>query len=100
MEPALTLKTALLSLQALLCTAEPSDPQDAEVANMYLANREQFESTARFWTDCYAKPKDGSAATNPSVLRLMDMGFSEEDATQALLDCKGDENAAVERLLG
>ena len=29
--PALTLKTALLSLQALLCAPEPSDPQDAEV---------------------------------------------------------------------
>jgi ubiquitin-protein ligase len=25
--PALTMKTALLSLQALLCAAEPSDPQ-------------------------------------------------------------------------
>lgn len=29
--PALTLKTALLSLQALLSSPEPSDPQDAEV---------------------------------------------------------------------
>mmetsp|Transcript_26400 Transcript_26400/g.60824 ORF Transcript_26400/g.60824 Transcript_26400/m.60824 type:complete len:137 (+) Transcript_26400:156-566(+) len=32
--PALTIKTALLSLQALLCSPEPSDPQDAEVARM------------------------------------------------------------------
>jgi hypothetical protein len=30
--PALTLKTALLSLQALLSTPEPDDPQDAVVA--------------------------------------------------------------------
>lgn len=29
----------------------------------------------------------------------MDMGFSEEDAKRALLECKGDENAAVEFLL-
>jgi len=29
--PALTLKTALLSLQALLSSPEPTDPQDAEV---------------------------------------------------------------------
>ena len=28
--PALTLKTALLSLQALLCSPEPDDPQDAQ----------------------------------------------------------------------
>lgn len=46
--PALTMKTAMISLQALLCTPEPNDPQDAEVANMYLSNREQFNSTARY----------------------------------------------------
>jgi ubiquitin-conjugating enzyme (huntingtin interacting protein 2) len=32
--PALTIKTALLSLQALMCSPEPSDPQDAEVAKV------------------------------------------------------------------
>ena len=30
--PALTIRTALISLQALLCAPEPDDPQDAEVA--------------------------------------------------------------------
>ena len=30
--PALTIRTALISLQALLCSPEPDDPQDAEVA--------------------------------------------------------------------
>ena len=33
--PALAIKTALLSLQALLCAPEPDDPQDAQVAGMY-----------------------------------------------------------------
>jgi hypothetical protein len=85
---------------------------------MYLTNKAQFDSTARFWTDCYAMPKDSSAASvtcyniyrvcycislksqsNPAVMRLMDMGFSEEDAKRALLETKGDENAAVEMLL-
>jgi hypothetical protein len=32
-------------------------------------------------------------------MRLMDMGFSAEDATRALLECKGDESAAVDKLL-
>jgi ubiquitin-conjugating enzyme (huntingtin interacting protein 2) len=45
--PALTMKTALLSLQALMCSPEPNDPQDAEVANMYLSDKEQFTSMAR-----------------------------------------------------
>jgi ubiquitin-conjugating enzyme (huntingtin interacting protein 2) len=41
--PALTIKTALLSLQALLCAAEPDDPQDAEVADMFKTNRALFD---------------------------------------------------------
>lgn len=45
--PALTLKTALLSLQALLSSPQPDDPQDAVVARQYLADRATFEATAR-----------------------------------------------------
>lgn len=53
--PALTMKTALLSLQALLCSPEPNDPQDAVVANMYKDKRAEFDSQAKFWTETYAK---------------------------------------------
>lgn len=45
--PALTIRTALLSLQALLCSPEPDDPQDAVVANQYKTNRPLFDRTAR-----------------------------------------------------
>ncbi|GLE05345.1 hypothetical protein PINS_up014358 [Pythium insidiosum] len=95
--PALTIKTALLSIQALLSAAEPTDPQDAQVAKMYLEDPELFANTARFWTESYAKERgpDNSAA----VARLTDMGFPAEKAKQALLECNGDENAAVEKLL-
>lgn len=37
--PALTIRTALISLQALLCAPEPDDPQDAEVARMYKGDK-------------------------------------------------------------
>merc|ERR1719507_2694969 len=47
--PALTIKTALLSLQALLCSPEPNDPQDAQVAKMYKEDLPNFERTAKFW---------------------------------------------------
>lgn len=40
-----------------------------QVANMYLQNKTQFDSTARFWTDCYALPKDGSSAGSVSAPR-------------------------------
>ena len=37
--PALTIRTALISLQALLCAPEPDDPQDAEVARQYKTDK-------------------------------------------------------------
>ncbi|RLN56211.1 hypothetical protein BBP00_00008118 [Phytophthora kernoviae] len=71
--PALTIKTALLSIQALLSAAEPTDPQDAEVAKMYLHDQEQFLNTARFWTESYAKQTD--TGSDAAISRLIDMGF-------------------------
>mmetsp|Transcript_11948 Transcript_11948/g.14458 ORF Transcript_11948/g.14458 Transcript_11948/m.14458 type:complete len:199 (+) Transcript_11948:17-613(+) len=97
--PALTIKTALLSLQALLCAAEPDDPQDAEVANMYKSNRELFNQTARFWTDTYAAVREGGEdPQGAAVERLCSMGFDAEAARRALEACGWDENAAVNSL--
>lgn len=52
--PVLTIKSALLSLQSLLSTPEPKDPQDAEVANMLLRTPKEFERVARQWATIYA----------------------------------------------
>jgi len=93
--PALTIKTALLSLQALLSTPEPNDPQDAEVAGMYKASRELFDKTAKFWTDTYAKDKPD----DEKVARLTGMGFGEDAVRKALAKHRGDEEAALEALL-
>ena len=114
--PALTMKTALMSLQALMCAPEPNDPQDAEVATMYKNNLDRFNSTASFWTECHAcptpasAPADGPAAAaaaaatapramHPAMRRLLDMGFEEVNAREALLRNKCNEEAAVEELL-
>lgn len=97
--PALTIKTALLSLQALLSCPEPNDPQDAEVANMYLSNRPEFTSTAKFWTECYAMPKADGGDISGALRRLMDMGFPQDAASAALEQNGNDENAAVNALL-
>lgn len=43
----------MLSLQALLCTPEPDNPQDAVVA-MYLNERAEFERTAKYWVQLHA----------------------------------------------
>lgn len=52
--PVLTIKSALLSLQSLLSTPEPKDPQDAEVASMLMKTPELFQRTAREWAIKYA----------------------------------------------
>ena len=94
--PALTIKTALVSLQALLSVPEPRDPQDAEVAKQYLSSRETFESTAKFWTETYAN----ETTEDEKVTRLVAMGFPEDAVRKALDATKGDEAAALEKLLG
>jgi len=67
--PVLTLKTALISLQSLLCSPEPTDPQDAEVAKIYMTDRKTFDETATYWTEAFAKGKNpggGGKSTNTS----------------------------------
>ena len=53
----MTLRTVLLSLQALLAAAEPDDPQDAVVAKQYKENPKIFHETAKHWTNIYAGGK-------------------------------------------
>merc|ERR1711865_876371 len=72
--PALTIRTALISLQALMSAPEPDDPQDAVVAKQYKSN-------------------------NESVKQLMEMGFEQEQCNAALASCNGDVNEAMEKLL-
>lgn len=50
----MTLRTVLLSLQALLSAAEPDDPQDAVVAKQYKEQPDMFLQTAKHWTSVYA----------------------------------------------
>jgi len=94
--PALTVRTALISLQALMSAPEPDDPQDAVVARMYKADYDCFCSTAKYWTETYANaPKSNSEV----IQQLMEMGFSDERCEKALRECDNDQNAAIELLL-
>ncbi|XP_050376704.1 ubiquitin-conjugating enzyme E2 27 [Argentina anserina] len=94
--PALTLKTALLSVQALLSAPQPDDPQDAVVAQQYLRDYQTFVSTARYWTESFAK--SSSLGIDEKVKRLVEMGFPEGRARSALETVGGDENLALETL--
>ena len=74
----------------------PGDPQDAEVAKMYIKDRKEFDRTAKFWTESYAKPKSKEEA----ITRVCEMGFDRESAQKALEKHNWDESAAVNQLLG
>ncbi|KAK8117021.1 uncharacterized protein PG998_005302 [Apiospora kogelbergensis] len=52
--PVLTIKSSLLSLQSLLESPEPKDPQDAEVARMVMADPDGFNSKAHEWAVSHA----------------------------------------------
>jgi len=94
--PALTIKTALVSLQALLSAPEPKDPQDAEVAKMYLEHPKEFENTAKYWTEQYAR----EVGSDEIIQGLMEMGFSEDQVKDALAETGGDQEKALNVLLG
>ncbi|KAL8424995.1 hypothetical protein Efla_004472 [Eimeria flavescens] len=79
--PALSIRTALLSIQAMLADPVPTDPQDAEVAKMLIENPDLFQKTARF------------------VKKLTDMGFEAEVARAALMKHNWDETSALNSLL-
>ena len=94
--PALTIRTALISLQALLCAPEPDDPQDAEVARMYKYDRKMFEYTAKSWTENFAK----EVTQEDKIKQLMEMGFDAEICKEALARYDWDVSLATNFLLG
>ncbi|EGF77716.1 hypothetical protein BATDEDRAFT_91378 [Batrachochytrium dendrobatidis JAM81] len=103
--PVLTLKTALISLQSLLCEPQPDDPQDAQVAKHYLSDRAGFDNTARYWTKAYASAdtvsvvNEEAGLNQQTIQRLVEMGFERQTVVRALKQTDGDENQALEVIL-
>ena len=114
----MTLRTVLLSLQALLAAAEPDDPQDAVVATQYKENHEMFLLTARHWTNAYANGEwywpilcvtklifklfflgpHKNVDFDNKIQRLRDMGVATDDARAALSRHNWDLSRATEQL--
>lgn len=81
---AMTLRTVLLSLQALLSAAEPDDPQDAVVASQYKEKHDMFVLTAKHWTNAYAGGPNRNQDCDQKIQRLRDMGIQEHEARSVL----------------
>ncbi|PHJ22023.1 ubiquitin-conjugating enzyme subfamily protein [Cystoisospora suis] len=95
--PALTIRTALLSIQAMLADPVPTDPQDAEVAKMMMENHPLFLQTAKLWTETFAK--NGEESQEDKVRKLTEMGFGEDQAREALRKHNWDETLALNSLV-
>merc|ERR1712183_908442 len=98
---ALTLRTVMLSLQALMSAPEPDDPQDAVVAKQYKSSRANFKRTAEYWAHKYAgaKPQLSSVAScDDQLTRMVVMGFTEEDAINSLSKTNWVLEAAINQL--
>lgn len=94
--PALTIRTALISLQALLSAPEPDDPQDAVVAKQYKEQREAFNEQAKHWTEAFAK---GVVSDETKINELCEMGFDRPTVEAALKKANGNKEAALEAIL-
>ena len=95
--PALTIRTALISLQALMCEPVPNDPQDAVVAKQYMSDIKLFNQTAKHWVEEYANPERN---VQKKIKEITEMGFTEEQAKKALEQNNEDVEKAINFLVG
>jgi ubiquitin-conjugating enzyme (huntingtin interacting protein 2) len=81
--PALTLRTILISLQALLNSPYPNDPLDADVAKHYMTSKQSFDETARYWTRIYAgDPAVKTEVEEPPIDEIAIAGLQEAYVNQ------------------
>jgi len=102
--PVLTIKSALISLQSLLSTPEPKDPQDAEVAGMLLKHPEEFAHKAREWAVKHAgAPKkehgEGSGGATAETIRRKKQKAKDEEEKAKLAEYHGYNKSLIDRFV-
>lgn len=102
--PVLTIKSALISLQSLLSTPEPKDPQDAEVATMLIRNPGEFDHVAREWAVKYAgAPKkergEGSGGATAESIKRKAQQAKENEEKVKLAAYHGYNKALIDRFV-
>lgn len=102
---AMTLRTVLLSIQVLLASPEPNDPQDAVVARQYNEEYPKFVLTAKYWTHYFAtdKPNETKAifeSLEEKIGHFMELSKLDKTAAVcALSQCNWDLDRTVKSLL-
>ncbi|KAF2404682.1 ubiquitin-conjugating enzyme E2-24 kDa [Trichodelitschia bisporula] len=102
--PVLTIKSALISLQSLLSTPEPRDPQDAEVASMLIKHPAEFEHKAREWAVKYASaPRrergEGSGGATAETIKFKARQARENEEKAKLAEYHGYNKDLIDRFV-
>ncbi|XP_046853171.1 ubiquitin-conjugating enzyme E2-22 kDa-like [Xenia sp. Carnegie-2017] len=97
---AMTLRTVLLSIQMLLASPEPDDPQDAVVAKQCNVVPDVYRKTARHWAQVYASAPGVVPDYVEKIKNLKEMGLDENKSRVALSTHNWNLERAVESLFG
>ncbi|SPP86359.1 ubiquitin-conjugating enzyme E2-22 kDa-like [Drosophila guanche] len=81
---AMSLRTMLLSVQVLLGSPEPDDPQDAVVGRQFKSNHQMFLLTAQHWTNACAGGPHSLPDFDAKIEQLKNMGVGEHFARSVL----------------
>ncbi|OQV17504.1 Ubiquitin-conjugating enzyme E2 K [Hypsibius exemplaris] len=95
---AMTLRTVMISIQALLGSPVADDPQDAIVAGQFKSQRSLFDQTARYWAHIHAGAPTSVAVMDQKVAQMVQMGFRESDVQDNLSWNGWDVEKALEKL--
>lgn len=103
--PVLTIKSAMISLQSLLSSPEPKDPQDAVVARELIKSPEQFNRTAKEWAVKYAgAPKhligEGSGGATAESIEAAEREEKEREEAANLAQYDGYNKELIDRFVG
>ena len=80
-----------------MCEPVPDDPQDAVVAKQYKTDIKLFNETAKHWVEEYANPERN---LQKKIKEITEMGFTEEQARNALKQNNEDVEKAINFLVG
>jgi ubiquitin-conjugating enzyme (huntingtin interacting protein 2) len=86
--PILTLKSSLISLQSLLQSPEPTDPQDAQVAKIYLTDPKKFAETAANWTKIYAPNENYKPTGKEDYSDFTKFAESQKHSSEDIDECE------------
>lgn len=94
----------MISLQSLLSSPEPKDPQDAVVAQQMIKNPKEFDRNARIWAVQYAgAPKsnlgEGSGGSSAEDVDAADQEAKEREQAASLEVYEGYNKDLVDRFV-